>query len=143
MKQLHQELEEKVQAISNLEKSLEEARKQAGSHEEDAEKKSGENAENIQKANDERIRELEGALIESLKLAAEREVSIKEEEEKKKKIVEKVAKMEQRLKSLQAAQALRCHSCHPVVTRMHKLELRLNRMVAERKEHLEELAHMK
>lgn len=54
-----------------------------------------------------------------------------------------MSKLEQRLLSLQSAQAMRCHTCKPFVARMTSLEMRLAGLVAERREHLQELAHMK
>lgn len=54
-----------------------------------------------------------------------------------------VSKLEQRLLSLQAAQAMRCHSCRPVVSRMNNMEMKLRRLIAERKNNLHELVNMK
>jgi hypothetical protein len=92
---------------------------------------------------DSRIAELEDALRESMIISTKREEVLHQEEKKRKQILEKVSKLEQRLLSLQAAQAMRCHSCRPYVSRMSKLELKLSQLVAERKEHLQELAQMK
>ncbi|KAJ8941857.1 hypothetical protein NQ318_007257 [Aromia moschata] len=66
-----------------------------------------------------------------------------QEEKKRKQIMEKVAKLEQRLLSLQSAQAMRCHSCRPYVSRMATLETKLTKLIAERRQNLQELAHMK
>lgn len=111
-----------------------------------------------------RIGELENALRESVQICTEREVVLQQEEHKRKKIMEKVrinafkyifkyfyvtslliqvSKLEQRLLSLQAAQAMRCHSCRPIVSRMNNMEMKLTRLTAERKENLQELANMK
>lgn len=54
-----------------------------------------------------------------------------------------VTKLEQRLLSLQSAQAMRCHSCRPYVNRMTALEMKLSKLIAERRQNLQELAHMK
>ncbi|KRT81944.1 hypothetical protein AMK59_5579, partial [Oryctes borbonicus] len=90
-----------------------------------------------------RIGELENALRESVQICTEREVVLQQEEHKRKKIMEKVSKLEQRLLSLQAAQAMRCHSCGPIVSRMNNMEMKLTRLIAERKENFQELANMK
>uniref|UniRef100_A0A1Y1LD43 ELKS/Rab6-interacting/CAST family member 1 n=2 Tax=Photinus pyralis TaxID=7054 RepID=A0A1Y1LD43_PHOPY len=90
-----------------------------------------------------RVNELEHALRESIKIATERERVLHQEEVKRKQIIEKVSKLEQRLLSLQSAQAMRCHTCKPFIARMNSLELRLSQLVTERKDHLQELAHMK
>ncbi|KAG5882396.1 hypothetical protein JTB14_020536 [Gonioctena quinquepunctata] len=66
-----------------------------------------------------------------------------EEEMKRQQIMQKVGKLEQRLLSLQSAQAMRCHSCKPYVKRMSTLESKLTKMIGERKRNLQELTHMK
>uniref|UniRef100_A0A1B6DN61 Uncharacterized protein n=2 Tax=Clastoptera arizonana TaxID=38151 RepID=A0A1B6DN61_9HEMI len=57
--------------------------------------------------------------------------------------MEKVGKLEQRLLSLQTAHALRCSTCHPLLTRLQDLERRLTQLLEERSLHLQELTHMK
>lgn len=108
---------------------------------------------------DQRLADLEEALKESMNLVAEREMVLQQEKTKRKQIVEKViaaslifvllicflqiSKLEQRLLSLQSAQAMRCHSCRPFAARMSSLESKLMRLINERRDHLCELANMK
>uniref|UniRef100_A0A1B6IZM7 ELKS/RAB6-interacting/CAST family member 1 n=1 Tax=Homalodisca liturata TaxID=320908 RepID=A0A1B6IZM7_9HEMI len=92
---------------------------------------------------EERIEELEEALRESVRLTADREKGLQQEEVRRKQIMEKVGKLEQRLLSLQTAHALRCSTCRPLLTRMQQLERRLTQLLDERGEHLQELTHMK
>ncbi|XP_046688547.1 ELKS/Rab6-interacting/CAST family member 1-like [Homalodisca vitripennis] len=92
---------------------------------------------------EERIEELEEALRESVRITADREKGLQQEEVRRKQIMEKVGKLEQRLLSLQTAHALRCSTCRPLLTRMQQLERRLTQLLDERGEHLQELTHMK
>lgn len=92
---------------------------------------------------DSRISNLEDALRETMQLSTQRESVLHEEQTRRKQILEKVSKLEQRLLSLQAAQATRCHLCRPYVAKVAAIELKLSQLVAERKQHLQELAHMK
>ncbi|CAG2064460.1 unnamed protein product, partial [Timema podura] len=57
--------------------------------------------------------------------------------------MEKVGKLEQRLLSLQTAHALRCSTCRPLLTRLQDLERRLTQLLAERRDHLQDLTRMK
>lgn len=59
------------------------------------------------------------------------------------KICFKVSKLEQRLLSLQSAQAMKCHSCKPLVSRLRKLESSWENIVADRRKHLKDIAAMK
>lgn len=81
---------------------------------------------------DERIEELQEALRESVRIT-------QHEETRRKQIMETVAKLEQRLLSLQTARALRCPTCRPLLDRVRDLE----RQAAEWRRHLAELSHMK
>lgn len=108
-----------------------------------------------------RLADLEDALKGSIKLSLEREMVLQKEEERSKKILEKVRdgkgylrnvseleffkvfKLEQRLASLQAAQAMRCHNCKPYVKKMISIETQLSKLVKEKKKNLKELFHMK
>lgn len=90
-----------------------------------------------------RVLELEEALRESMEIAEQRDMDIAEEDRKRQRVVEKVAKLEQRLVSIQTAQALRCHSCRPTLLKMHSLQSRFGQLVKERKHQLHELADMK
>lgn len=81
---------------------------------------------------DERIEELQEALRESVRITAN-------EETRRKQIMETVAKLEQRLLSLQTAYAIRCPTCRPLLQRVQELE----RQAAEWRRHLAELSHMK
>lgn len=92
---------------------------------------------------EERIAELEEALRESVRITAERERGLIQEETRRKHIMEKVGKLEQRLLSLQTAHALRCSTCRPLLTRLQQLERRLTQLLQERTDHIQELAHMK
>lgn len=81
---------------------------------------------------DERIEELQEALRESVRITAH-------EESRRKHIMETVAKLEQRLLSLQTAYAIRCPTCRPLLQRVQDLE----RQAAEWRRHLADLSHMK
>lgn len=54
-----------------------------------------------------------------------------------------VYKLEQRLASLQTAQAMRCHNCKPYVNKMILIENQLSKLVKEKKKNLKDLFHMK
>lgn len=54
-----------------------------------------------------------------------------------------MSKLEQRLLSLQSAQAMRCHSCKPLVLKLRKLESFWEQIILERRRHLQEVADMK
>ena len=55
----------------------------------------------------------------------------------------KVARLEQRLQSLQNAQSLKCSQCQPNRQRLHESKTRLDQLLAERRSHLHELFDMK
>lgn len=131
---LQKELDEKSNTILQLYKKLEDRE----SSDVDYEKivQNGQEKDN-------RISNLEDALRESMQLSTQRESVLHEEQIKRKQILEKVSKLEQRLLSLQAAQATRCHLCRPYVAKVAAIELKLSQLVAERKRHLQELAQMK
>jgi len=92
---------------------------------------------------EERIEELEEALRESVRITADRERGLQQEEMRRKQIMEKVGKLEQRLLSLQTAHALRCGTCRPLLSRLQDLERRLTQLLDERADHLQELTQMK
>lgn len=131
---LQKELDEKSNTILQLYKKLEE--KESSGVDFDKFLQSGHEKDN-------RISDLEDALRESMRLSTQRESVLHDEQTKRKQILEKVSKLEQRLLSLQAAQATRCHLCRPYVSKVAAMELKLSQLIAERKQHLQELAHMK
>lgn len=97
----------------------------------------------VVKVKNERIEELEEALRESVRITADRENILHEEQTNRKHIMEKVGKLEQRLLSLQNAHALRCSICRPLVNRFKKMEKRLVHVLSERRKQLQDLARMK
>lgn len=97
----------------------------------------------VVKMKNDRIEELEEALRESVRITADRENLLQEEQMNRKHIMEKVGKLEQRLLSLQNAHALRCSICRPLVTRFKKMEKRLVHVLSERRKQLQDLARMK
>ncbi|XP_026680585.1 ELKS/Rab6-interacting/CAST family member 1-like [Diaphorina citri] len=80
----------------------------------------------------ERIEELEMALKESVQMMAEKEKELDEEEERRKAIMEKVQLLEHKLLTVQTAQAVRCASCKPLLSRLHTLEVQCERLMEER-----------
>ncbi|KAL4713662.1 hypothetical protein ACJJTC_004193, partial [Scirpophaga incertulas] len=74
---------------------------------------------------DKRILELEDALKESVLIAAEREKVFYEEEQRRIETLQKMRKMEQRIKSLQNASALSCDTCSPLMRRLAQLRAAL------------------
>lgn len=99
--------------------------------------------ENNYSGKDDRIEELEEALRESVRITADREVALDEETTKRIKAEEEITRLEQRLQSMQNAQSLKCHQCRPNQQRLQDLEIRLSRLLAERRQHLHELFEMK
>lgn len=97
----------------------------------------------VVKMKNDRIEELEEALRESVRITADREKILQDEQMNRKHIMEKVGKLEQRLLSLQNAHALRCSICRPLVTRFKKMEKRLVHVLSERRKQLQDLARMK
>ncbi|PNF29431.1 hypothetical protein B7P43_G06850 [Cryptotermes secundus] len=137
---LHEELTKKDAKIMDMEQEIcaLEAALRDHSHMAELEELVG-----VVRQKDERIEELEEALRESVRITAEREMVLQEEESCRKQIMEKVGKLEQRLLSLQTAHALRCSTCRPLLMRLQELERRLTQLLAERREHLQDLAQMK
>lgn len=78
-----------------------------------------------------------------MKISTERELVFEKEEAKRKSIMEKVFKLEQRLLSLQTAQAMKCHSCRQYVRKMTNLEAKLKKILADKKMNQRELSNMK
>lgn len=160
LRSLQQENDEKSALLEEIQNKL---------HEAERELKTQNNMKELHElvgmteTKDQRLADLEDALKESMKLVAEREMVLQQEKTKRQQIVEKVllcgwctlltflllfdflqiSKLEQRLLSLQSAQAMRCHSCRPFAARMSSLESKLMRLINERKDHLCELANMK
>lgn len=100
-------------------------------------------AQNRYSEKDDRIEELEEALRESVRITAEREVALDGETAIRIKSEEEIRRLEQRLQSTQNAQSLKCHHCRPNRQRLQELEIRLSKLLAERREHLHELFEMK
>ncbi|KAI5644675.1 RIM-binding protein of the cytomatrix active zone domain-containing protein [Phthorimaea operculella] len=88
---------------------------------------------------DKRILELEEALKESFMIAAEREKIFYEEEQRRIASLNKMNKMEQRIRSLQNASALSCETCTSVLKRFKQLEGTLNACRTEKEKILRTL----
>lgn len=99
--------------------------------------------DNLLSDKEERIEELEEALRESVRITADREMALHAETQLRMQISEKVARLEQRLQSLQNAQSLKCSQCQPNRQRLHESKTRLDQLLAERRSHLHELFDMK
>jgi len=137
---LREDNERKSEHIKDLEeeiKTLEE------------ELKKNENIEELEelvvvvKQKNERIEELEEALRQSVRIATDMEDEKRIDEENQKEMTEKLAKLEVRLASSQNAQLLRCSYCRPLKQRLGQVESKLNELLNERHQHLEELFDMK
>lgn len=90
-----------------------------------------------------RVAQMADALRTSYQIVEEKEQELRKEQENRSKILEKVAKLEQRLLSLQSARNLKCHDCRPVVLKMNAFEERLKILLNERRQQMQELANMK
>lgn len=91
---------------------------------------------------DKRILELEDALKESFLIAAEREKVFYEEEQRRIATLQKMRKMEQRIRSLQNASVMNCGTCSSVLRRLKQLEDSLGHCERTRDAALGELAHI-
>lgn len=90
-----------------------------------------------------RIEELSEALRESVVIASDGERRFQREEKLKKNALERVAKLEQRIISLQTASALKCPTCKPLLSKLQTSEKMLQRLTEERSIQLEDLHQMK
>lgn len=80
---------------------------------------------------------------ESVRITAEREVALDDQQTCCKVAEERVMKLEHRLKSLQNACNLRCTNCPETKERLAAQESQLTKLLAERRTALEELFEMK
>ncbi|XP_011311935.1 ELKS/Rab6-interacting/CAST family member 1-like [Fopius arisanus] len=87
--------------------------------------------------------ELKEALKGSVKITSDSERRIKMTERARKNAFERVEKLEQRIASMQSASALKCHTCRPLLSRLSKLEKKLERLTDERIVQLKDLHHLK
>ncbi|KAK1122955.1 hypothetical protein K0M31_008593 [Melipona bicolor] len=90
-----------------------------------------------------KIEELSEALRESVVITSDSERRLKNEEKLKKETLQKVAKLEQRIASMQTASALKCITCQPLLSKLQKYEKKLQRLTEERNAQLEDLRQMK
>ncbi|KOX74289.1 ELKS/Rab6-interacting/CAST family member 1 [Melipona quadrifasciata] len=90
-----------------------------------------------------KIEELSEALRESVVITSDSERRLKNEEKLKKEALQKVAKLEQRIASMQTASALKCITCQPLLSKLQKYEKKLQRLTEERNAQLEDLRQMK
>lgn len=97
----------------------------------------------VVKQKNERIEELEEALRQSVRIATDMEIEKSKDDEDRKEMSEKLTKLEVRLTSSQNAQLLRCTYCRPLKQRLGLVEAKLNELLSERRQHLEELFDMK
>ncbi|XP_076659569.1 uncharacterized protein LOC143362933 [Halictus rubicundus] len=89
-----------------------------------------------------RIEELSEALRESVVITSESEKKWKNEEKMRKEALQRVAKLEQRITSMQSASALKCITCQPLLSKLQKYESRLEKLAEERTVQLEDLRQM-
>ncbi|XP_076395596.1 uncharacterized protein LOC143265749 [Megachile rotundata] len=90
-----------------------------------------------------KIEELSEALRESVVIASDGERKLKNEEKLRKDALQRVAKLEQRIASMQTASALKCSTCQPLLSKLHNYEKKLERLTEERTVQLEDLHQMK
>ncbi|XP_076546170.1 uncharacterized protein LOC143305652 [Osmia lignaria lignaria] len=90
-----------------------------------------------------KIEELSEALRESVVIASDSERKLKNEEKTKKEALQRLAKLEQRIASMQTASALKCITCQPLLSKLRKYEQKLERLTEERTTQLEDLHQMK
>ncbi|XP_043487546.1 ELKS/Rab6-interacting/CAST family member 1-like [Polistes fuscatus] len=90
-----------------------------------------------------RIEELSEALRESVVIATDGEKRLQREEKLKKHALERVAKLEQRIATMQTASALKCPTCRPLLSKLQTSEKMLQRLTEERCSQLEDLHQMK
>lgn len=97
----------------------------------------------VVKQKNERIEELEEALRQSVRMATDMEMEKKDEEERRKEITRKLEQLEVRLESAKSSQSLKCPTCLPLREKLEKIDERLQSLLSERKQHLEEMFDMK
>lgn len=90
-----------------------------------------------------KIEELGEALRESVVITSESERKLKNEEKLREEALQRIAKLEQRIASMQSASALKCITCQPLLSKVQKYEKKLKRLTEERIVQLEDLRQMK
>ncbi|KOC61338.1 ELKS/Rab6-interacting/CAST family member 1 [Habropoda laboriosa] len=90
-----------------------------------------------------KIEELSEALRESVVITSNCERKMISEERMKKEALQRIAKLEQRIASIQTASALKCITCQPLLSKLQKYEMKLERLAEERTMQLEDLRQMK
>lgn len=90
-----------------------------------------------------KIEELAEALRESVVIASDSERKLKNEEKMRNDALQRVAKLEQRIASMQTASALKCITCQPLLSKLQKYETKLERLAEERTVQLEDLRQVK
>lgn len=90
-----------------------------------------------------KIEELSEALRESVVIASDGEKKLKNEEKMRIEALQKIAKLEQRIVSMQTASASKCITCQSLLSKLRKYEKRLERLAEERSVQLADLRQMK
>ncbi|XP_076763023.1 uncharacterized protein LOC143430566, partial [Xylocopa sonorina] len=90
-----------------------------------------------------KIEELGEALRESVVIVSDSERKLKNEESAKKEALQRIAKLEQRIASIQTASALKCITCQPLLSKLQRYEKKLEHLTEERTVQLEDLRQMK
>ncbi|KAB7503069.1 ELKS/Rab6-interacting/CAST family member 1, partial [Armadillidium nasatum] len=152
--QLHVDIKLKEAIIENLTEDgsryrerIEELEEEIKNLEEEI--KQGEKIEELEelvvvvKQKNERIEELEEALRQSVRIAADLEMEKKDEEERRREITGKLEELEERMENAKISQSVKCPTCCPLRNQLEEVEKRLQSLLLERKQHLEELFDLK
>lgn len=91
----------------------------------------------------ERIEELEEALRESVRITAQREIAVADKQSFLEAADEKIKSLQSEVRGLQKAHNARCTNCPPLKVKLIDVEKKLEKLISERKLHLEQLFEMK